>query len=280
MTRDEVTAAEASDGTWTVSVAHVAVRSGLTRKDAEWWTTRLPQEVVADTRLEHDYRNRGVARERITGQPYDPPVQVQTPMGVVRASADGWGFGLYEGDYRYWFRAPVAEVFRPGTPGRSKQGDLEWIQQDGLPVIGERTLVWVGLNPSRSDDNPKANRVTLSKVLRWASEREMNAVVGVNLYAFRHTDPKMLHSREKVVGEHNDRILAHALSGPGTVLAAWGAQGSKLLRGQEVRLLIADALCLGLCSNGEPKHPARLAAATPLVPLPQPVFLIRARTGR
>ena len=106
-----------------------------------------------------------------------------TRLGVVRRSSDGWGFGLYDESltHRYWFRTRVDPASRSGEDPRS-------VQADGLPVVDESTLVWVGLNPSWSDDNPKANRVSLMKVLNWAGQRGLTEVVGVNLFAYRHTD--------------------------------------------------------------------------------------------
>lgn len=186
-------------------------------------------------------------------------------------SGDGWGFGLYTGAYRYWFRTSVPSILRRAD--RSEGPD--WIQTGGLPVVTEQTLVWVGLNPSLSDDNPKANRVTLSKVLKWAAQLQKREVLGVNLFAYRHTEPAALGSRLSssealsVIGEHNDRVLEHAITGQGTVLAAWGRHGWRLGRGDAIRKRISGGLCLGLCSNGQPKHPARLAQATPLTPLPE-----------
>lgn len=193
-----------------------------------------------------------------------------TRLGVVRRSSDGWGFGLYDESlaHRYWFRTRVDPASRSGEDPRS-------IQADGLPVVEESTLVWVGLNPSWSDDKPKANRVSLMKVLNWAGQRGLTEVVGVNLFAYRHTDVDGLKAHVSAsdllnsVGEHNDAILAHVFGGPGLVLAAWGGDGATLTRGSAVRKLMGAALCPGVCANGEPKHPARLANATALVPLPE-----------
>jgi hypothetical protein len=262
------------DGSWVVYVGHVPVRAGLSEDQAKWWLTRLPQEVVAGTRHEQDYRNRRLAGQRIGGILHRRKQTIETPMGLVRQSADGWGYGLYDDEYRYWFRTPVRRASSAGGRLASSKDDPEWIQADGLPVVTDQTLVWVGLNPSTSDDSPRANRVTLVKVLRWAQHLRLREVVGVNLFAYRHTDPAMLGSQLSsselmaVIGESNDRVLAHVLSGLGTVLAAWGANGSRVSRGDAVREMISTALCLGVCANGEPKHPARIAQSTPLIPLP------------
>ncbi len=245
-------------------LGHVQVRSRLSEDEAAYWLTRLPHEVVSGTAAEHSFRNRRVAKERITGVLASAPELVDTPLGRVRMSADGWGFGLYDDDHRYWFSTPL---------DRTRRDDPEWIQAGGLPVVTERTLVWIGLNPSTSDDSPTARRATLSKVVKWAEKLEMQEVLGVNLFAYRHTDPKQVialarKDGPRAVGTHNDRVLDHVLTGRGTVLAAWGTQGERLGRGASVRGRITNGLCLGTCLNGEPKHPARLAQATVLVDLP------------
>lgn len=75
----------------------------------------------------------------------------------MRASGDGWGVGLYSHDegYRFWFATEVDPARRAASAKR-----IESV----VPPVDAETLVWVGLNPSRSDDNG-ANRATLRTVL-------------------------------------------------------------------------------------------------------------------
>lgn len=189
--------------------------------------------------------------------------EVVTTRGVVRRSADGWGFGLYDlsNEYRYWFRTMV-------DPERRLHEDPYSIQHDGLPVVGPSTLVWIGLNPSWSDDG-KGPRATLRTVLKLAGREGYTGVLGVNLYAFRHTKPKNLTTRnrgdqQRMLGEHNDEILAHAFGQTTSVLAAWGSNGARLGRGAQVLGMVGDPLAVELLGSGEPGHPLYKRHDTPL----------------
>ena len=192
--------------------------------------------------------------------------EMVTSRGVVRRSADGWGFGLYAptNDYRYWFRTKVA------TAARATE-DPRLIQRNGLPVVESSTLGWVGLNPSWSDDG-KGSRATLRAVLKFAGRDGFTEVLGLNLYAFRHTKPRSLttgnpEEQQRMIGEHNDEILAHAFGQTTSVLAAWGGSGARLGRGAEVLRLAGDPLALGLLDCGEPGHPLYKRHDTPLARL-------------
>lgn len=193
--------------------------------------------------------------------------EVVTTRGVVRRSADGMGFGLYDRSnvYRYWFRTKVDQALRATEDPKS-------IQQDGLPVVEPTTLVWVGLNPSWSDDGTGRRRATLRTVLKFAGRDGFEEVLGLNLYAFRHTKPKHLTTRnrdeqQRMLGEHNDEILAHAFGQTNAVLAAWGGNGARLGRGAEVLRLAGDPLAVAVLGSGEPGHPLYKAHNTPLVRL-------------
>jgi hypothetical protein len=52
-------------------------------------------------------------------------------------------------------------------------------------------LCWVGLNPGTGDTDGKP-RPTLRKVVTWATEWHLDAVLVVNLLAYRATNPKAL----------------------------------------------------------------------------------------
>ncbi len=192
--------------------------------------------------------------------------ELVTTRGVVRRSADGMGFGLYDRSnvYRYWFRTKVDQAQRATEDPNS-------IQQDGLPVVEPTTLVWVGLNPSWSDDGT-GRRATLRTVLKFAGRDGFEEVLGLNLYAFRHTKPKNLTTRncdeqQGMLGEHNDEILAHAFAQTTSVLVAWGGHGARLGRGAEVLRLAGDPLAVAVLSNGEPGHPLYKRQDTPLIRL-------------
>lgn len=67
MKADEVQARQQPDGTWTVYLRHVPVLTGLPREETKLRAQESPEDVVQGTRFEWQWRNRAVARERITG---------------------------------------------------------------------------------------------------------------------------------------------------------------------------------------------------------------------
>ena len=125
--------------------------------------------------------------------------------GDVRTTADNLGIGLYSTDarYRFWLVTEVDAAQRPG--------DLDAVHSDRLPVLDERTFVWAGLNPLTNDENGRI-RASLLNVLAWAERDGATRVLGVNLYAHRHTDPNEVrrHLRiadpETVIGPGNDGL--------------------------------------------------------------------------
>ena len=185
--------------------------------------------------------------------------------GTVRISADKMGIGLYGGNrYRYWFATEVDPERRPGSDAES--------HRDLLPAVDDRTFVWVGLNPSTGDETGRI-RSSLRNVLFWAERDGASRVVGVNLFAHRHTDPADVarHLRSatdnEVMGPGNDRVLAHVARSPASrVLLGWGERRWLGLRGARVAALFDNPFCIGVAASGAPSHPGRKARDLPLVP--------------
>ncbi|MCI0635552.1 MAG: DUF1643 domain-containing protein [Actinobacteria bacterium] len=131
-------------------------------------------------------------------------------------------------------------------------------------------LVWIMLNPSTADaelDDPTIRRVT-----RFTRDAGVGALLVVNLYALRATDPARLwNDPVGPVGSRNDEVLAEAASsGGGVVVAAWGALAP---RGRVEDVLAGplagvELLCLGTTAAGAPRHPLYVRADQPLVPWP------------
>ncbi len=187
--------------------------------------------------------------------------------GSVRVSADQMGVGLYGGDrYRFWFATEVDPKRRPGT--------VEDTHRDLLPVVDNTTFVWVGLNPSTGDDTGRI-RSSLRNVLFWAARDGASRVVGVNLYAHRHTDPAHVsrHLRSapaiEVIGPGNDVVMMHVANSPSRrVLLGWGERRWLGSRASEVAAMFSDPVCIGVGSAGSPSHPGRKARDLPLVAYP------------
>lgn len=140
-------------------------------------------------------------------------------------------------------------------------------------------LVWIMLNPSTADaslDDP-----TIRKCVGFTKRLGgYGALVVVNLYAFRATDPRALvaalrsQDHARVVGPENDGYILSAVEGS-DVIAAWGATPVPgiLQRIADVRGICDGARsvrCLGLSKGGarqgQPRHPLMLAYETPAEP--------------
>ena len=123
---------------------------------------------------------------------------------------------------------------------------------------------WVMLNPSTADadvDDPTIRRcIEFSK--RWGC----GALVVVNLYAWRATNPRDLQRADDPIGPHNDRHIDVATRSADTVVCAWGASANPE-RAAEVLRLISRPMCLGTTQGGAPRHPLYVHRDTPLVQL-------------
>jgi hypothetical protein len=113
---------------------------------------------------------------------------------------------------------------------------------------------------------------TIRRCLYFARRAGCGALVVVNLFALRSTDPQLLLNHPDPVGELNDQVLAAAAAlvrhmPVGLVLAAWGGS-SPLVAGRDqavTRMLTGaglDVLCLGVTGDGVPRHPSRLGNDT------------------
>lgn len=131
---------------------------------------------------------------------------------------------------------------------------------------------FIMLNPSTADaseDDP-----TIRRCVGFSRAWGLGALVVVNLYAYRATDPKALWRaarRLDIVGPENDYHIKQAVEGKPTVIAAWGAlPRERWARSSEVKKLIvasATLSCLGKTSCGNPRHPLYLKSDLTPVPL-------------
>jgi hypothetical protein len=133
-------------------------------------------------------------------------------------------------------------------------------------------LRWVMLNPSTADgavDDP-----TIRAVMRFSNRAGYSAAIVCNLYALRATDPADLGRHPDPLGPGNLdhlRVLADGARFSRTpIVVAWGANAPRDWARNVLDRELADVelVCLGVTRNGQPRHPGRLATATPFVPYP------------
>ena len=129
--------------------------------------------------------------------------------------------------------------------------------------------VWVLLNPATGDTEPR-RRPTLEKCIKRSREAGRSGLVIVNLFAYRHTDPKTLQHADDPIGPANDEVLRVLTAGAPRTLAAWGSHGSLHGRSRAVAPLLDKPLCLGTTAHGEPRHPLYVPGDAQLVPWSTP----------
>jgi hypothetical protein len=156
----------------------------------------------------------------------------------------------------------TARAARISDCGRYRYGLIRrWSEAPALLVVM--------LNPSTADaelDDP-----TIRRCLGFARRDGYGAIIVLNLYAYRATDPKALLTCDDPVGPKNDgylfRHLWAAKLQQRPVLAAWGVHGATG-RVAEVLALApgVDWRCLGTTKAGSPRHPLYVRGDQALVP--------------
>lgn len=129
-------------------------------------------------------------------------------------------------------------------------------------------LIVIGLNPSKAD--ARVDDPTVKKLIFITRRFGYNALMLLNLFAYRATDPKELLKVEDPIGPMNNEILESYCSGIGDIVLAWGNGGTYMERGREVMnmLLPTNKLlkCFGKTGQGHPCHPLYLPKETKIVP--------------
>ena len=127
----------------------------------------------------------------------------------------------------------------------------------------ERRVAFIGLNPSTADATDDDQ--TIKRCVDFAQRWGFDGLFMLNLFAFRSTFPKVMMNAPDPIGPENNAKLKSYLEKCDTVVACWGNDGLFKFRDWHVRHLVNRAVhCLGKTNGGNPRHPARLAAKTPL----------------
>lgn len=126
---------------------------------------------------------------------------------------------------------------------------------------------FIMLNPSTADaeiDDP-----TIRRCINFAKRENCEALLVVNLFAFRATNPQMLRLAIDPVGERNDTIVGLAiLYSEGPVICAWGSHPDAQERGNNfIRKYEGERIfyCLGITKSGAPRHPLYVRNDQPLI---------------
>lgn len=133
---------------------------------------------------------------------------------------------------------------------------------------GGPTAVWVLLNPSTA--TALVSDATLRRCLDFSRREQCGALLLLNLFAYRATNPQALVNCADAIGPRNAEFLRICTRHDGPTIAGWGAHGQLHDRGRQVATELSSAgielLCLGTTAAGEPHHPLRLSRTAPLRP--------------
>lgn len=127
--------------------------------------------------------------------------------------------------------------------------------------------VYAMLNPSDADH--ERNDLTVTKCMGFSRRRGRGGIVIVNAFALRTPYPVDLLDAEDPVGPLNTTKHLHetlSRAAHGGMIAAWGIPPRSQVfarRIAEVERLCLSWHCLGVTKDGHPRHPSRLAYATP-----------------
>ncbi len=128
----------------------------------------------------------------------------------------------------------------------------------------KRIMACIGLNPSTADET--TDDPTVYRVQKRARSLGYDALCMLNAFSLRSTDPMLMKRAVEPVGDQNDEWLVRCASISDVVLAAWGVHGEHQGRGEAVRRLIPNLMCLGVTKDNYPRHPLYLKDSTPLIP--------------
>lgn len=136
--------------------------------------------------------------------------------------------------------------------------------------MGERTVLFVGLNPSTADasqDDP-----TIRRCVGFARDWGYDWLFMANLYAYRSTDPAPLkHLMTCPIGPRNEDALRWLRGRADLIVAAWGNgkhlnDDAKIVANEILKL--PRTKCFGVNTDGTPKHPLYLPKSATLTKWP------------
>jgi hypothetical protein len=135
-----------------------------------------------------------------------------------------------------------------------------------------RWLAICGLNPSTADD--RNDDPTIRRCMDFAKQWGFSALIMVNAFGFRSTDPVGLLGVEDPVGADSDKHLAEVARLADRFVFAWGRHVllREILPARALRVFTIvrehatnEIGTFGVNGDGSPKHPLYLARTTQFV---------------
>ena len=114
-------------------------------------------------------------------------------------------------------------------------------------------LLFVGLNPSTA--NHTMNDPTITRCIKRATRQGFGGLLVGNLFSLVSSNPEILVGDDQAVGPDTDAYLQKMITMATCVLCAWGSFPAVKDRSATVLDMIPEPYCLGVNSDGQPKHP-------------------------
>jgi hypothetical protein len=124
-------------------------------------------------------------------------------------------------------------------------------------------FAFIGMNPSRA--NESHDDPTVRRCINFARREGAGRFVMLNVYGYRSTNADIISKIAHPNGSENDFWIKKYVKEADVIVAAWGRNVTR--RGEEVLSMIKNLNsihCLGINSDGSPKHPLYLKSVTPL----------------
>jgi len=123
-------------------------------------------------------------------------------------------------------------------------------------------LLFIGLNPSTADQ--LNNDPTITRLVNRAYKFGYGGLIGMNLYALVSTDPRGLTEEgDLAIGQLTDEYLKMGVELTTDHLCGWGSFSQAAKRAPGVYRLLRNPVCLGMNTNGEPRHPLYIKYGAP-----------------
>lgn len=123
------------------------------------------------------------------------------------------------------------------------------------PLLGDRLILWIGLNPSTADESQLDP--TLTRIRSFSEREGYDGFWMANIFGLRTPYPKEMMAANDPVGPGNDASLKLAAKRCDRIVAAWGNIGEYQDRAEAVVKLFPgrELWCLGTTKDGHPRHP-------------------------
>lgn len=118
-------------------------------------------------------------------------------------------------------------------------------------------LVFILLNPSTATH--EVNDPTITRCMERAQRMGFGAMIVLNLFAWRATQPEDMKAAAEPIGAYNDEVILEIAKAAGLVVCGWGKHGTHRQRDAQVMAMLHEngivPHALKLNGDKSPRHP-------------------------